>query len=137
VTVRRRLELDFVIVACAVSAGIHGALAPAHFAEGAAAGAGFLGSAIALAGLAALLTRRPESRIALLGAAAVLAGLIGAYGLATTAGLPLVHPDPEPVDSLAVVTKLVEAAGLLTAVHLLCRQPALLLTFPRSKGTMA
>jgi xanthine/uracil permease len=134
VTSRRGLELDLVIVACAVSAGIHAALAPAHFAEATAAGAGFLGSSVVLAALAALLTRRPESRVALGGAAAVLAGLIGAYGLAVMTGVPLVHSDPEPVDTLAVVTKAVEGAGLLIAAHLLRPRPALLLTL-RPKGT--
>ena len=51
------------------------------------------------------------------------------YALATTSGLPLLHPDPEPVDSLALVTKAIEVAGLLAAVHLLVRgRPALAAT---------
>ena len=66
-TAHRRIALDAVIVACAVSAGIHAALAPAHFAEGATMGGGFLGSSIVLAALAAVLTRRPDSRVALTG----------------------------------------------------------------------
>jgi hypothetical protein len=36
------LSRDVVILACAISAGIHGALAPKHFAEGVGAGAGFV-----------------------------------------------------------------------------------------------
>jgi hypothetical protein len=136
VTPRRQLELDLVIVACAASAGIHAALAPAHFADGAAIGAGFAGSAVALAGLAAMLTRRPGSRVALTGTAAVLTGLIAVYVLAVTAGLPLVHPDPEPVDTLAVATKAVEGVGLLLAAHLLRSGPFPLLAFPHPKGTL-
>ena len=82
------------------------------------------------------LTRRP-STAALLGAVAVLAGLIGSYGLAIASGLPLIHPEPEPVDGLAVFTKAIEAAGLLAAAHLLWRErPALALTLPRPKGTV-
>ena len=38
---RLELERDTVIVACAVSAGIHAALTPEHFDEGFGAGAGF------------------------------------------------------------------------------------------------
>ena len=108
---------DLVVVACAVSAGIHGALAPRHFEEGAAAGLGFAVSAAVLAGLAAGLARRPSSL--LVGAAIlVLAVLIGAYALAATTGIPLLHPEPEPVDGLAVGTKAVEALGLLAALNL-------------------
>ena len=53
------LRHDVVILACAVSAGIHGALAPAHFAEGRAAGAGFVATTLVLTGLLVALTLRP------------------------------------------------------------------------------
>lgn len=104
------LERDAVIIACAVSAGIHAALVPHHLAESTAAGLGFIAAAVLLAGLVVALTRRPGPP-ALLGAAAVLAGLIGAYALAVASG--------ESVDALALVTKAVEAGGLLAAAHLL------------------
>jgi hypothetical protein len=130
------VERDAVIVACAISAGIHAALAPDHFAEGTGAGLGFLAAVVLLAALAVALTRRPSAAV-LLGAVAVLAGLIGSYALAITSGLPLLHPEPEPVDGLAVFTKAVEAGGLLAAGHLLWRaRPALALTFPRPRGTL-
>jgi hypothetical protein len=130
---RAELEGDVVILACAVSAGIHGALVPGHFDEGAGAGLGFAGATLALAALAVWLTRRPESRPALTAAAAVLAGLLAAYALAITTGLPLLHPDPEPVDGLALATKAIEAVGLLTATRLLRRPVAF--TVPLPKGT--
>ena len=38
----RRLRRDVVILACAISAGIHGALVPDHFDEGDGAGLGFV-----------------------------------------------------------------------------------------------
>ena len=41
------LRADVVILACAVSAGIHGALVPEHFAEGTGAGLGFVVAAVA------------------------------------------------------------------------------------------
>lgn len=131
---RAELERDLVIVACAVSGGVHGALVPAHFEEGRGAGAGFLAATLVLASLALVLTRRPASGVALTGAAVVFAGLIGSYALATTTGLPLLHPGPEPVDGLALFTKAVEVVGLLAAAHLL--RPASLLPFPRPKGML-
>ena len=131
------LERDAVIIACAISAGIHAGLAPAHFAEGTAAGLGFAGATVLLAALAAALTWRP-STLALVSAVFVLAGLIGSYGLAVTSGLPLLHPAPEPIDGLAVFTKAVEAAGLAAAARLLWRgRPELAPHLLRPKGTSA
>ena len=127
------LEGDVVILACAISAGIHGALASGHFAEGTGAGAGFGAATIALAGLAVWLTARPVSRLGLAAAAAVLLGLLGSYALAVTTGLPLLQPDPEPIDGLALATKAAEIVGLAAAVSLLWRPPAVLT--PNPKGT--
>jgi hypothetical protein len=124
-------------MACAVSAGIHGALAPAHFAEGTGAGLGFVAATALLAVGGLVLTLRPGSRPALLGTAAVLGGLLAAYGLAVTTGVPLLHPEVEPVDALAVFTKAVEAAGLAAALSLLrSAAPALVPTPPNPKGTL-
>jgi hypothetical protein len=132
----QELEHDVVIVACAVSAGIHGALVGDHFAEGAGAGLGFLAATILLAGLVVALTRRPAARMPVLGAAAVLAALIASYALATTTGVPMLHPDPEPVDGLALATKAFEAVGLAGALHLLRRpHTAAAFTLTRPEGT--
>ena len=130
------LRRDVVILACAVSAGIHGALAPAHFAEGAGAGIGFVASAVLLAALAIVLTVRPASRMSLTGAALVVAGLLVSYGLAVTTGLPVLHPHPEPVDGLALATKAFEVVGLVTALNLLWRRPAVSLQLIQPKGTL-
>ena len=129
------LRRDVVILACAISAGIHGALAPAHFAEGAGAGVGFVASTILLAALAVDLTVRPASSLPVAGAAIVFAGLLGSYALATTVGLPLLHPQPEPVDGLALATKAFEVVGLATAMNLLWRRPAVSLQLIQPKGT--
>jgi hypothetical protein len=112
------IERDLLIVACAVSAGIHLALVPHHLEEGAAAGTAFAGSALVLAGLAVVLTRSPSPKL-LAVTAAVLAGLLAAYALAFTSGIPLVHSDPEPVTGLGLFTKAVEALGLAAALRLL------------------
>jgi hypothetical protein len=113
------LRTDVVILACAVSAGIHGALVRDHFGEGAGMGLSFVLATVLLAVLAVALTRSPASTIALAGAAAVLAGLLVGYALAVTTGLPLLHPEREPVDGLALSTKAIEAVGLLAALHAL------------------
>jgi CHASE2 domain-containing sensor protein len=114
------IERDAVIVACAISASIHAALTPSHLAEGAGAPIGFLGATVMLATLVAVLRRRATGAV-LLAAAAVLAGLLVSYALAVTSGLPILHPAPEPVTGLAIVTKAVETVGLLAASHLLWR----------------
>ncbi len=128
------LRGDVVIIACAISAGIHGALVPGHFDEGTGAGLGFAAATVALAGLVVWLTWRPASASALAAAAVTFTGLLASYALATTTGLPVLHPGPEPVDSLAVATKAIEAAGLLAATSLLWRPFAVTPSHP--KGTV-
>jgi hypothetical protein len=118
------IERDLLVVACAISAGIHAALVRGHLEDGAAAGTAFAGSAILLAGLAVALTRAPGTAT-LAAAAAVLAGLLAAYLLAVTSGIPLVHAEAEPLTGLGLFTKAVEACGLAAAVHLLRPRGAL------------
>lgn len=108
------LRVDVVILACAISAGVHAALVPAHFREGVAPGAGFVAATLALGAAAVVLTMHP-SPLALSASGAIFAGLIVSYVLAVTTGLPVLHPDVEPVDALAVCTKAIEAIGLVAA----------------------
>lgn len=133
---RADIARDLVVVACAISAGIHAALAPEHFADGTAAGAGFVAAAAGLAGAAVALTLRPTSAVALGGSAILLAGLIVSHALAATYGLPVLHPKPEPLDGLAVFTKAVEAIGLIAASLLLRRPRPVALHVSHSKGTL-
>lgn len=130
------LRRDAVILACAISAGVHAALAPGHFAEGAAAGAGFAAATVLLAALAVALTWRAAD-LFLAAAALVFAGLIVSYVLAATTGVPLLHPEPEPVDGLALATKAVEVAGLVAASSLLRRRLTAAPAHPQTKGTPA
>ena len=113
------LRLDALIVACAISAGVHAALAPDHFHEATGAGVGFVVATLLLAALAVQLTFRPEDRLALTAAALVFVGLIASYALAITTGVPVLHPDVEPIDRLALFTKAVELAGLAASLSLL------------------
>ena len=128
------LRADGVIVACAVSAGIHAALAPEHFRETAAAGIGFVVAAVVLGVLAVVLTLRPDEP-AFAAAALVFAGLIGSYVLAVTTGIPVLHPDPDPVDGLALATKAIEAGALVLAVSA-CRPSHAPLSLTQPKGTL-
>lgn len=106
---------DLVALSSAVSAGIHAALTPHHYAETPAAGIGFGLSAAALAGLAIALARRPEPLL-LDCAIVILAGLVGAYALAAITGIPGLTAGPESVDALGLTTKAVEICGILAAV---------------------
>jgi hypothetical protein len=129
-----RLRTDLVILTCASSAGIHGALVRDHFEEGTGAGFGFVAATILLALLAVVLTREPR-QAALLATAAVFAGLIASYALVLTTGFPVLHPEPEAVDALALFTKAIEAIGLVLAASLL-RRPSLAITLTQPKGTL-
>ena len=128
------LRRDAVILACAISAGIHGALAPTHFSEGVGAGLGFVSATALLAAVAVALTRRPDAELLYLVAVLTLGGLIASYGFAVTTGLPVVHPQPEPVDGLALVTKAIEAAGVAAASTFLGRRSAVAVIHPQTKG---
>jgi hypothetical protein len=128
------MRTDLVILTCAISAGIHGALAPEHFEEGTPAGLGFVAATVLLAILAFVLTRRP-GQLAVLATAAVFASLIASYAFVITSGVPILHPEPEAIDELALFTKTVEAIGLAVAASLLWR-PSLAIAFKRPKGSL-
>jgi hypothetical protein len=83
---------------------------------------------VLLAVLAVALTRNP-SQVALTGTAAVFIGLIGSYALVITTGVPVLHPEVEGAEGLALFTKGVEALGLITAASLM-RRPSLI-TLPQ------
>ena len=128
------LRTDAVIVACAVSAGVHAALAPEHFRETTGAGLGFVAAALVLGVLAVVLTRRP-SAAGFAAAALVFAGLLASYALAVTTGIPVVHPNVDPLAGVALATKAIEAAGLVLAAWALPR-PVPRLTLGHPKGTL-
>ena len=128
------LRSNLVVLACAISAGIHAALVPSHFGEGTPPGLGFAAATVALTGTVLWLTWRPSSTLALAAAAATLSGLLASYALAITTGVPLLHPHAEPVEGLALATKAIEAVGLLAATSLLLRRVAI--THTRPKGAL-
>jgi hypothetical protein len=101
------------IAACGASAGIHAGLAPHHWEESRAFGVLFVLAAVGLAGVAVALAGWPEALFPLFAAAGLFASLIAAFVAAE-----------EPVDALVVVTKAIEAAGLVLAVVLMRRPPS-------------
>jgi hypothetical protein len=109
---------DLLIVACAVSAGVHAGLVPEHLHESTAAGGGFIVATLLLAGLCVALTVRPVKHMAFAVAALTFAGLLVSYALAVTSGIPVLMPQPEPIDGLALATKAVELVGLFAALAL-------------------
>ena len=115
---------DLLIVTCSASAGVHAALVPEHLTESAGAGGGFIAATVLLAALVVALIRRPDSGLVLAAAAATLVGLLVSYALAVTSGMPVLMPEPEPVEAVALATKAVEALGLAAAWGLLRRDRA-------------
>jgi hypothetical protein len=108
------------MVALSASAGIHAGLVPAHAAD-ATVGALFGVSAVALLGLAVAVDRA-GGRVPAMVAALLLGSLLAAYAASRVIAVaPLTHA--EPVDALGLVTKLIEAAGLVLALSLV-RTPA-------------
>ena len=112
------------VIACAFSAGVHAALAPAQLDESFALGLGFIGAAALLLALGlGVYLRRGSAPLALLIALLGIA-LIAAYAVSRTVGLPLLHPAPEAVDPVGVGTKAVEATAVALSVLLLLNHAA-------------
>jgi hypothetical protein len=109
---------DGLIVCCAISAGVHAALVPEHMRESVVTGAGFALSTVALVAAVVGLTVRPERRAVTSFSALALLGMVVAYVVASSSGIPVLHPDVDPVDMLGVSTKAVEVLGLVLAIRL-------------------
>jgi hypothetical protein len=106
------------VLAAALSAGVHAGLAPEHLHEWLPLGASFVAAAAAAAAGVVALVLRPASLWPprLLGV--LLGGLVVAYALTRLAALPPLDPEREPLDLLGVGTCAVEAAGAAAAVAL-------------------
>jgi hypothetical protein len=131
------VKRDLLIVACGVSAGIHGALVPEHLRESVAAGGGFIAATVLLAALVVALTFGSDPRPAAAAAALTLAGLLVSYAFVVWHGLSVLHPETEPVDALALATKAIEGVGLVLAASLVGRPRRAALFSLRDEGVRA
>jgi hypothetical protein len=112
------LLVQAAVFACAASAGAHAGLVPEHLHESRLLGAAFIASVVLLIAAGVALATRPDSAAVAALSAALLTALIAAYAASRTTGLPLLEPEPEPLDAVGLVTKLVELVGLACALRL-------------------
>ena len=108
-------------LAVTFSAGIHAALVPEHLEEMPRLGYAFIVAA-AIGGLLAwaLVTRPADPRISLLAGLFCL-GQIAAWALFVNVPVPGFSGTPEPVETIALVSKGVELAGVLLAFPLVAK----------------
>ena len=107
-----------VIAACAASAGVHAGLVPEHLREAPQLGIAFIVASVVLLAVVVALALRPDDRRIALVAALLLTGLIASWGTSRVTGIPFFQPQPEQVDVVGLVTKLVEVLGLAFALWL-------------------
>ena len=112
------LTAILVVLAAAVSAGIHAGLVPEHLGEMPLLGVSFIFAVLALLAIAVAVAIRPEAQLPASLAAFLFAGLILAYVASRTSGLPVLEPEPEQVDAIGIGTVAVQLVGLLAALWL-------------------
>jgi plastocyanin len=120
------------LAALAFSTAIHAFLAPEHLREAPLLGALFVAGAVVEAILVVLLVTRP-SRGVIGGATVTLAGMVIAYLPFVLFHLPGFSMTPEPVEDIALLTKIIELAGVTAGITLLIRPTPL----PRRLGSAA
>lgn len=109
------------MLAAAASAGAHAGLVPWHLANEPRMGVAFVVAVVLLLATAVATGLRPGDRHVAGAAGLLFAGLIAAYILSRTIGIPVLSPDREPVDAVGVATNLVEALGFALALFLVRR----------------
>lgn len=115
---RASIAPNVVVVACAISAGAHAGLVPAHMREEPRLGVAFVLAVTMVVVAGAALVLRPRSAHAAQVAALLLAGLIGACTASRTTAIPLLSPEAETVDVVGLTTNVVRAIGLVFALKL-------------------
>jgi hypothetical protein len=115
----RLVARNALVVTCAASAGVHAALVPEHLKENAVLGGGFAVAAVCLFASAATFARaRAADRLAAPATGVLLIGLIVAYVVSRTVGLPVGDGEVEAVDAFGVTTQIAQLVGLAAAVLL-------------------
>jgi len=101
-----------IVLACAISAGVHLGLVPEHLHEAPALGVSFIVSVFLLALATVAVALRPNDLRAVRLTGLLLAGLLVAFAASRTTGLPLLQPDREELDAVGLITQIVQASGL-------------------------
>lgn len=105
-------------LAVTFSAGIHAALVPEHLKEMPPLGYAFIVAAVTGGAIAvALVTRPGDHRVPLL-AGLFCIGQIVVWGMFVTVQVPLFSGTPEPIETIALVSKAAELVGLGLALRL-------------------
>src|SRR5436309_11698471 len=91
----RAAAADVVLFMCAASAGIHAGIVPEHLREEPPLGVAFVITVALMLGLGAAIAFRPLSRRLASVASLVFGGLIAAYVVSRTTGIPFLSPDRE------------------------------------------
>ena len=112
------LTAILVVLAAAVSAGIHAGFVPEHLGEMPLLGVSFILAVLVLLAIGAAVAVRPEAQLPASLAAFLFAGLILAYVASRTNGLPVLEPAPERVDAIGIVTVTVQLIGVFAALWL-------------------
>ena len=105
-------------LAVTFSAGIHAALVPEHLKEMPPLGYSFIGAAAIGAALAWALVSRPDDRRIPVLAGLFCLGQIVTWLLFVTVPIPLFSGTPEPVETIALISKAVELYGFAIALSL-------------------
>ena len=105
-------------LAVSFSAGIHAALVPEHLDEMPRLGYAFSAAAASGAVLAWMLVARPDDRRVALLAGLLCLGQIAAWALFVTVAVPGFSGTPEPIETIALLSKAVELAGVVLALSL-------------------
>ena len=118
-TTTRTERTGLLALAVTFSAGIHAALVPEHLDELPPLGYAFIGATVVGGLIAWALVSRPRDRRLPLLAAAFCLGQIGAWAIFVTLPVPGFAGTPESIETIALVSKAVEALGVLLALPLI------------------
>ena len=126
-----RVRTGLLALAVAFSAGIHAGLVPEHLKEMPQLGYAFMFASLVGAALAVTLIWRPDERRIWMLAGFFCLGQIAAWGLFVTVRVPFFSGTPEPVEAIALVSKAIEAFGVVIALSLIASGHARSVPAPR------
>jgi hypothetical protein len=112
----KQIRIGLLALAVTFSAGIHAALAPEHLKEMPPLGYAFIVAAVIGGAIAIALIVRPGDRRITLLAGLFCIGQILVWGMFVTIRVPLFSGTPEPIETIALVSKAAELVGVAFAL---------------------